>query len=112
MSQPNPPLDRVLPTRLRHEVRALSGSVESFGGGRTPVDPEVLMTLARACRDEIEAGGETAVGRYDDLTGAWHAGFTSRDHTDAKKRFRRRYAEHVDLILDWVSRFGTGRPRR
>jgi predicted DNA-binding transcriptional regulator YafY len=49
-------LDRVLPTRLRHEVRALSASVESFGGGRTPVDPEVLMTLARACRDEVEAG--------------------------------------------------------
>ncbi|GGP43623.1 helix-turn-helix transcriptional regulator [Saccharothrix coeruleofusca] len=49
-------LDRVLPTRLRHEVRALSGSVESFGGGRTPVDPEVLMTLARACRAEVEAG--------------------------------------------------------
>ncbi|GAB3141890.1 YafY family protein [Micromonospora sonneratiae] len=49
-------LDRVLPTRLRHEVRALSGSVESFGGGRTPVPPEVLMTLARACRDEVEAG--------------------------------------------------------
>ncbi|GAA2736343.1 YafY family protein [Actinocorallia aurantiaca] len=49
-------LDRVLPTRLRHEVHALSGSVESFGGGRTPVDPQVLMTLARACRDEVEAG--------------------------------------------------------
>ncbi|GIH96922.1 helix-turn-helix transcriptional regulator [Planobispora siamensis] len=49
-------LDRVLPTRLRHEVRALSGSVESFGGGRTPVDPEALMTLARACRDEVEIG--------------------------------------------------------
>lgn len=49
-------LDQVLPTRLRHEVRALSGSVASFGGGRTPVDPEVLMTLARACRDEVEAG--------------------------------------------------------
>ncbi|TCN41835.1 putative DNA-binding transcriptional regulator YafY [Kribbella orskensis] len=49
-------LDRVLPTRLRPEVRALSGSVESFGGGRTPVDPDVLMTLARACRDEVEAG--------------------------------------------------------
>ncbi|GAA1953136.1 helix-turn-helix transcriptional regulator [Amycolatopsis minnesotensis] len=49
-------LDRVLPTRLRHEVRALSGSVESFGGGRTPVGPEVLMTLARACRDEVEIG--------------------------------------------------------
>ncbi|MGW0803400.1 helix-turn-helix transcriptional regulator [Nonomuraea sp. NPDC002799] len=49
-------LDQVLPTRLRHEVRALSGSVESFGAGRTPVGPEVLMTLARACRDEVEAG--------------------------------------------------------
>ncbi|MFC4537021.1 helix-turn-helix transcriptional regulator [Sphaerisporangium dianthi] len=49
-------LDRVLPTRLRHEVRALSVSVESFGAGRAPVDPEVLMTLARACRDEVEAG--------------------------------------------------------
>ncbi|MFI9507389.1 helix-turn-helix transcriptional regulator [Nocardia sp. NPDC052566] len=48
-------LDRVLPTRLRHEVRALSGAVESFDGGRTPVDPDVLMTLARACRDEVEA---------------------------------------------------------
>jgi predicted DNA-binding transcriptional regulator YafY len=46
-------LDRVLPTRLRHEVRALSGSVESFGGGRTSVDPDILMTLARACRDEV-----------------------------------------------------------
>ncbi|MET8864243.1 YafY family protein [Nonomuraea sp. NPDC004580] len=48
-------LDRVLPTRLRHEVRALAGSVESFaGGGREPIDPKVLMTLARACRDEVE----------------------------------------------------------
>ncbi|PDP88196.1 transcriptional regulator [Glycomyces fuscus] len=49
-------LDRVLPTRLRHEVRTLAGSVESFGAGRTPVDPEVLMTLAGACRDEVETG--------------------------------------------------------
>lgn len=49
-------LDQVLPTRLRHEVAALSGSVESFGGGRAPVDPAMLMTLARACRDEVEAG--------------------------------------------------------
>jgi predicted DNA-binding transcriptional regulator YafY len=49
-------LDRVLPIRLRHEVRALSDAVESFGGGRTPVDPDVLVTLARACRDEVETG--------------------------------------------------------
>lgn len=49
-------LDRVLPTRLRHEVRTLTNSVESFGAGRLPVDPEALMTLARACRDELEVG--------------------------------------------------------
>jgi predicted DNA-binding transcriptional regulator YafY len=49
-------LDRVLPARLRHEVRALSASVSSFGGGRISIDPSVLMTLARACRDEVEAG--------------------------------------------------------
>lgn len=47
-------LDRVLPTRLRHEVHALSGSVESFGTGHLPVDPDILMTLARACRDEVQ----------------------------------------------------------
>lgn len=49
-------LDQVLPTRLRHEVRALAGAVESFGGGRTPVDPDALLTLARACRDQVEVG--------------------------------------------------------
>ncbi|GAA2796397.1 helix-turn-helix transcriptional regulator [Crossiella cryophila] len=49
-------LDRVLPTRLRAEVRALADSVVSFDGGRTPIDAEALLTLARACRDEVEAG--------------------------------------------------------
>lgn len=60
-------LDRVLPARLRHKVRALSGTVESFGAVRTPIDPEVLMTLARACRDQVQAGFDypsgTEVGR-------------------------------------------------
>jgi predicted DNA-binding transcriptional regulator YafY len=49
-------LDRVLPSRLRPAVHALSGSVETFDGGRPPVAPEVLMALARACRDEVEVG--------------------------------------------------------
>jgi len=49
-------LDRVLPTRLRHEVCVLASSVESSGTGRIPVDPEALLTLARACRDEVETG--------------------------------------------------------
>ena len=48
-------LDRVLPIRLRTLVRALSGSVESMSGSRTTIDPDVLMTLVRACRDEVEA---------------------------------------------------------
>jgi len=48
-------LDRVLPIRLRELVRALSGSVESLSGGRTTIDPDVLMTLVRACRDEVQA---------------------------------------------------------
>lgn len=52
----------MLPTRLRHDVRTISGSVESFGGGRTPVDPEVLMTLATACQDEVEAGFDCPSG--------------------------------------------------
>jgi len=55
-------LDQVLPTRLRHEVRALAGAVESFTGGRTPADPEILMTLARACRDEVEVGFDYSSG--------------------------------------------------
>ncbi|RKS08692.1 putative DNA-binding transcriptional regulator YafY [Nocardiopsis sp. Huas11] len=57
-------LDRVLPTRLRDQVRTLSGAVESFGGGRTPVDAEVLMTLARACREEVEAGFDYPSGDH------------------------------------------------
>ncbi|WP_405139853.1 helix-turn-helix transcriptional regulator [Nocardia sp. NBC_01388] len=57
-------LDQVLPIRLRHEVRALSGSVESFGGGRALVDPEALMTLARACRDRVETGFDYPSGSH------------------------------------------------
>ncbi|MFF2550228.1 helix-turn-helix transcriptional regulator [Nocardia sp. NPDC058058] len=48
-------LDRVLPVRLRQQVQTLTGAIDSFDGGRTPIDPDVLMTLARACRDHVEA---------------------------------------------------------
>ena len=47
-------LDRVLPARLREQVRALTGTVESFGDARMVVDSQALMTLARACRDQVE----------------------------------------------------------
>ncbi|MBF6089789.1 helix-turn-helix transcriptional regulator [Nocardia cyriacigeorgica] len=55
-------LDRVLPTRLRHRVRALSGSVEFFGHGGMTADPKALMTLARACLDDVEAGFDYPIG--------------------------------------------------
>ncbi|MFB7723573.1 helix-turn-helix transcriptional regulator [Nocardia sp. NPDC056100] len=51
-------LDRVLPVRLRQQVQTLTGAIDSFDGGRTPIDPDVLMTLARACRDHLEAAFE------------------------------------------------------
>lgn len=63
-------LDRVLPARLRRQVRVLSGSVESFGGGRMPVDPQVLLTLARACRDEVEVSSTTRTGSGRDRGGS------------------------------------------
>lgn len=47
-------LDQILPARLRVGVRALEESVEAFGEGRAAVDPDVLVTIARACRDEVE----------------------------------------------------------
>ncbi|MDA0563405.1 WYL domain-containing protein [Streptomonospora sp. S1-112] len=46
-------LDRVLPARLRAQVRALRGAAETFGAPPA-VAAEVLMVLARACRDEVE----------------------------------------------------------
>jgi len=49
-------LDQVLPTRVREQVRTLSGAIGSFGDGRVPIPAQVLLTLARACRDHTEAG--------------------------------------------------------
>ncbi|WP_319435048.1 YafY family protein [Mycobacterium sp. RTGN5] len=45
-------LDQVLPARLRSQVAAVHDSTVTLTPeARSPVDPEVLMTLARACRD-------------------------------------------------------------
>ncbi|WP_134767481.1 YafY family protein [Nocardioides sp. 1609] len=46
-------LDQVMPPRLRSEVRALHGATETLPGGVAEADGEVLMTLARACRDGV-----------------------------------------------------------
>lgn len=46
-------LDQVLPARLRSQVAAVLESTVTLtpDGADSPVDPDVLMTLARACRD-------------------------------------------------------------
>ncbi|MCV7177507.1 helix-turn-helix transcriptional regulator [Mycolicibacterium sphagni] len=45
-------LDQVMPSRLRSQVAAvLDTTVTLTPESDSPVDPEVLMTLARACRD-------------------------------------------------------------
>ncbi|MFG1776784.1 helix-turn-helix transcriptional regulator [Micromonospora sp. NPDC049051] len=59
-------LDQVMPARLRAEVRAVHGATETLVGPTAQIDGELLVTLARACRDAVRvrfrypdrAGGE------------------------------------------------------
>lgn len=46
-------LDQVMPSRLRAQVSAVHDATVTLSSARsdTPVDPDVLTTLARACRD-------------------------------------------------------------
>lgn len=46
-------LDQVMPPRLRAEVRAVHGATETLVGPGPEVDAELLVTLARACRDAV-----------------------------------------------------------
>ncbi|MFC6082127.1 helix-turn-helix transcriptional regulator [Sphaerisporangium aureirubrum] len=46
-------LDQVMPPRLRAEVRAVHGATETLVGPGIEIDPELLVTLARACRDAV-----------------------------------------------------------
>lgn len=46
-------LDQVMPPRLRAEVRAVHGATETLAGPRAEIDAELLVTLARACRDAV-----------------------------------------------------------
>jgi predicted DNA-binding transcriptional regulator YafY len=59
-------LDQVMPARLRSQVAAVhEATVTLTPNANSPVEPEVLMTLARACRDHehVDAG-------YTDRAGA------------------------------------------
>ncbi|WP_344477070.1 YafY family protein [Nonomuraea monospora] len=46
-------LDQVMPPRLRGEVRAVHGATETLLGPGVEIDAELLVTLARACRDAV-----------------------------------------------------------
>lgn len=46
-------LEQVLPSRLRRRVSALSDATSAFGMEGPRIDPEVLATLAGACRDSV-----------------------------------------------------------
>nr|WP_281352449.1 YafY family protein [Phytoactinopolyspora alkaliphila] len=61
-------LDQVMPPRLRAEVRAVHGATDTLTGSGVAVDPELLVTLARACRDAVRVrfqyagrGGDSSV---------------------------------------------------
>ena len=59
-------LDQVMPPRLRSQVAAVhEATVTLTAGAQSPVEPEVLMTLARACRDH-----EHVEMQYTALAGA------------------------------------------
>ncbi len=59
-------LDQVMPSRLRSQVAAVhDATVTLTRDAESPVDPEILMTLARACRDREHVGVD-----YVDRAGA------------------------------------------
>jgi predicted DNA-binding transcriptional regulator YafY len=59
-------LDQVMPARLRSQVSAVHDATVTLPSNYSdsPVDPEVLMTLARACRDR-----EHVTAGYTDIRG-------------------------------------------
>ncbi|OLT33230.1 transcriptional regulator [Actinomadura sp. CNU-125] len=58
-------LDQVMPPRLRAEVRAVRGATDTLVGPGVEVDPELLVTLARARRDTVRVRFRYA-GRHGD----------------------------------------------
>ncbi|WP_432510921.1 helix-turn-helix transcriptional regulator [Kineococcus sp. SYSU DK001] len=44
-------LDQVMPPRLRERVRAVHAATQTLTAPGTPIDPDLLVALAHACRD-------------------------------------------------------------
>jgi predicted DNA-binding transcriptional regulator YafY len=60
-------LDQVMPSRLRSQVAAVAAATVTLTSSDSAVDPAVLMTLARACRDK-EHVSASYVDRADNAT--------------------------------------------
>ena len=74
-------LEQVLPSRLRHRVNALGNATSAFGVDGPPIDPELLATLAAACRDgnrvrfSYTNKDETASQRRTEPSAVVHSGY-------------------------------------
>ncbi|MDT0300764.1 helix-turn-helix transcriptional regulator [Streptomonospora wellingtoniae] len=128
-------LDQVMPPRLRAEVRAVHGATETLVGPGVEVDAEVLVTLARACRDAVRvrfgyAGRDgrqsertvepvrmVTTGRrwylmaWDSDRDDWRTFRLDRMHEVAATTWRFRARDHPDPVA-YVQRSVTGAPYR
>ncbi|GAA1753787.1 YafY family protein [Streptomonospora arabica] len=128
-------LDQVMPPRLRAEVRAVHGATEILVGPGVEVDAEVLVTLARACRDAVRVrfgyvgrdGQESertvepvrmvTTGRrwylmaWDPDRDDWRTFRLDRMREVAATTWRFRAREHPDPVA-YVQRSVTGAPYR
>lgn len=74
-------LEQVLPARLRRRVRALGDATAAFAVEGPQVDPELLATLAGACRDGVRvrfgyvAKDEKASQRWVEPAAVVHSGY-------------------------------------
>jgi predicted DNA-binding transcriptional regulator YafY len=74
-------LEQVLPGRLRRRVSALSDATTAFGPEGPRIDPDLLATLAAACRDNVRLGfsyvakDERATQRDTEPCAVVHSGY-------------------------------------
>lgn len=128
-------LDQVMPPRLRAEVRAVHEATETLVDPGVQIDPELLVTLARACRDAVRVrfrypgrdGGEhertvepvrmVATGRrwylmaWDDDRDGWRTFRLDRMRETVATTWRFRPREHPDPVAH-VQRAVTEAPYR
>ena len=111
-------LDQVMPSRLRSQVAAIHDATTTLTPGQTDelVAPDVLMTLARACRDHehvaaeyVDRGGTTTDRRLEPYqlvtTGRrWYLLCFDRDRDDWRSL-------RLDRMSDVTARGTTFRPR-